>query len=165
LDYQIIEKPSFHVVGKAIRVSTKDGAQMKRIPEFWGECNRDGFLAGLTPQAAPQGVVVAGAVLGICMEFRKDLQEFTYMIAVEAAGEATPAGLVRKEIPAAAWAVFESVGAMPDAIQAVWGRIFSEFFPSTQYEHADGPELEVYPRGDVTSDTYQCAVWIPIVKK
>ena len=51
-------------------------------------------------------------------------------------------------IPSATWAVFESVGVMPDAIQNVWQQIYSEWFSSMGYEHAGGPELEVYPIGD-----------------
>jgi hypothetical protein len=63
------------------------------------------------------------------------------------------------------WAVFESVGPMPDAIQDVWRRIFSEWFPTNEYEHADGPELEVYEDGGMSSPDYKCWVWIPVVKK
>jgi len=54
-------------------------------------------------------------------------------------------------IPSSTWAIFESVGAMPDAIQDVWKRIFSEWFPTSNYEHDKGPELEVYPPGDPRS--------------
>lgn len=58
------------------------------------------------------------------------------------------------------------IGPMPDAIQKVWERIFAEWFPATGYEHAGGPELEVYPiDGEVTAEDHHCEVWIPIVKK
>ncbi|KAB8138124.1 AraC family transcriptional regulator, partial [Gracilibacillus oryzae] len=54
---------------------------------------------------------------------------------------------------------------MPDAIQNVWKRIFSEWFPSTGYEHADAPELEVYYPGDPASADYRSEVWIPVIDK
>ena len=44
-------------------------------------------------------------------------------------------------------------------------QIFEEWFPSTGYEHAPAPELEVYLPGDVDSKDYRCQVWIPIVKE
>ena len=69
------------------------------------------------------------------------------------------------EISAQTWAVFESIGPMPDAIQKVWGRICSEWFPATSFEHADAPDLEVYPAGDAGSEDYRCEVWVPIIKK
>jgi AraC family transcriptional regulator len=73
--------------------------------------------------------------------------------------------IVEKEIPASTWAVFESIGPMPGAIQKVWKRIFSEWFPATGYEHADAPELEVYLPGDPSDSNYKCEVWIPIINK
>ncbi len=54
---------------------------------------------------------------------------------------------------------------MPHAIQNIWSRIFEEWFPSVGFEHADAPELEVYPLGDLSSKDYKCEIWIPVVKK
>jgi AraC family transcriptional regulator len=68
-------------------------------------------------------------------------------------------------IPSHTWAIFESTGPMPDAIQNVWKRIFSEWFPSSNYEHAKGPELELYPEGDTNSPDYYCEIWIPVIQK
>ncbi|MDB5084879.1 MAG: AraC family transcriptional regulator [Bacilli bacterium] len=48
---------------------------------------------------------------------------------------------------------------LPGAIQEVWGRIFQEWFPATGYQHAGGPELEVYPPGDTGSDDYRCEIY------
>jgi AraC family transcriptional regulator len=93
------------------------------------------------------------------------MQEFTYAIGAEKPGEAVPEGFEVFHIPAATWAVFESIGPMPDAIQTVTKQIFEEWFPSTGYEHAPAPELEVYLPGDVDSQDYRCQVWVPIVKE
>ena len=68
-------------------------------------------------------------------------------------------------IPAATWAVFESVGSMPKAIQDVTDHIYQEWFPSTRYEQAAAPELEVYFEGNPGSPDYHCQVWVPIAKK
>jgi len=46
------------------------------------------------------------------MDFEPNYEAFTYMIAVENNGE-TPANFSPAEIPAARWAVFESIGPMP----------------------------------------------------
>jgi len=67
-------------------------------------------------------------------------------------------------IAAGTWAVFASRGPMPGAIQEVWKRIYSEWFPSPGYEHADRPDLEVYPEGDSLSADYYCEVWLPVRK-
>jgi AraC family transcriptional regulator len=93
------------------------------------------------------------------------MEGFTYGIGVEKPDKAVPAGFDVIHIPAATWAVFESIGPMPKAIQDVTVRIFQEWFPSTGYEHDAKPELEVYLSGDTSSQDYRCQVWMPIIKK
>lgn len=44
-------------------------------------------------------------------------------------------------------------------------KIYQEWIPATGYEHAEAPELEVYPEGNTLSEDYRCEVWIPVVKK
>ncbi len=159
MDYRITEKKAFKVVGKGIRVSCKEGENFKRVPRFWEESGKDGTMERMSALAGPMGM------FGICMEFDPPQEEFTYMIAVERPKGTVPADFVEKEIPAASWAVFDSVGPMPGAIQEVWKRVFSEWLPATGYEHADAPELEVYPLGNTSAADYRCEVWVPIIKK
>jgi AraC family transcriptional regulator len=45
------------------------------------------------------------------------------------------------QIEASTWAVFESIGPFPETLQNVWGRIYSEWFPSSGYEADKGPEI------------------------
>ena len=84
------------------------------------------------------------------------------MIAVEKDEEQIPDGFVEFQIPNAKWATFKSIGSMPNAIKDVWQRIFSEWFPATDYQQDEKPQLEVYPVGDITASDYECEVWIPI---
>jgi len=165
MDYQIVDKPSFTVVGKALRVGTKDGENFRRIPQFWQECLGDGSHDQLVALAA-QGGSLRDVTLGMCMDFAADMSEFTYMIAAEESKDGgIPEGMVEKTVPATTWAVFEAVGPMPDAIQNVWSGIWSEFFPSSPYKHGDGPDVEVYPSGDPTQADYRTQVWVPVVLK
>lgn len=159
MDYKIIEKDHFTVLGKSIQVTTKDGENFRRIPKFWEDSYGDGTIKKLSSIGPYKDL------LGICMEMEHDKERFTYMIAVEESPGTKEHGFSKKDIPAATWAVFTSVGPMPHAIQNLWERIFHEWFPATGYEHAEGPELEVYPPGDPAADDYQCEVWVPIVKK
>ena len=69
------------------------------------------------------------------------------------------------EIPPQTWAVFEITGPMPQSMAEVWGRIFSEWFPTSNYEHAKAPEIEWYDNGDMQAEGYKSAIWIPVVKK
>jgi len=68
------------------------------------------------------------------------------------------------EVPKATWAVFTSIGKIPDAIQKVWQDIFNDFFINSEYIHAGLPELEVYLAGDTSSEDYKCEIWIPVLE-
>ncbi len=164
MNYKIVEMPEFKVVGKGKQVSTQDGENNKIIPAFWWECFQNGFSAQLEKLADKRGVT-GKSKLGICMESTEDLSVFTYLIGVEYVDGSIPEGFREVKIPAATWAVFESVGPMPDAIQNLNQRIYGEWFPSTGYERAGGLDMEVYPEGDADDDQYRCEIWIPVMKR
>ena len=159
MNYKIIDKEAFKVVGKAIPVSTVNGENYRTITQFWEESNKNGLCNRLYNFAGELGM------LGICTDFNHDQEEFTYLIAVEKPQGSSLENFEVREIPAQTWAIFESIGPMPTAIQDVWKRIFSEWFPATGYEHANGPELEVYLPGNPADENYRCEVWIPIIKQ
>ncbi len=160
MNYRIVEKEAFRVVGKGIRTATIDGQNHRDIPAFWDESNRNGFTEKLVNDCGSMGL------LGVCMEFDKQQEELTYFICAERSNQAVPSDWEEKEIPASTWAVFQAIGPVPHAIEKIWDRIFSEWFPSTGYEHVDAPEIEAYPpNGDVTAEDHCCEIWIPIVKK
>lgn len=157
MNYRIVKKESFKIIGRSIRVSTVDGENYKTIPEFWQEINNNGYCERLSNYMGELGI------LGVCMDYDPETEKMTYMAAVEKpVNRKLELEVEEKEIPAATWAVFEAVGKMPDAIQKVWKRIYSEWFPSTGYEHAGGPELEVYLPGNPDSEDYKSEIWIPI---
>jgi len=49
--------------------------------------------------------------------------------------------------------------------QNVWGRIYSEWFPSSNYEQINGPEILWNESKDITSPTFKSEIWIPVQKK
>lgn len=159
MNYKIIEKESFKVLGKSIRVSTEDNENFKTIPKFWQESHKNGFCNSLMGKAGTLGI------LGVCMDMDEEDSKFTYMIAVEENQEIEGENLDLIDIPSQSWAVFECIGPMPDAMQTVWKKIFNEWFPSTGYKHADAPELEVYYPGNPNDENYKSEIWIPVVKE
>lgn len=155
LNYKLIEKEAFTVIGKKKHVTCKNGENFTIVPEFCHQCSIDGTCAALEKL-----VVDEMGVMGICANFKDE--EFDYFEAVTHKGGEVPGEFELLEIPNLTWAVFEAVGPIPGAIQDVWKRIFSEWFPTSEYEHADGPELEVYEKGDMNKPDYKSYVWIPV---
>jgi AraC family transcriptional regulator len=141
MDYRIMEKEAFTVVGKSFQTTFEDGEQTRQIPRFWEESHRDGTTAKLGSIGTDENL------LGICLDMQPGKEDLTYMIASQTDLTSHEEGFSSRTIPASTWAIFTSVGPMPGAIQSVIGRIFQEWFPATGYEHAGAPELEVYPPG------------------
>lgn len=107
------------------------------------------------------GAVTGSVMLGICIGDEKQV-DFSYGIGVELLKGASSGSFEKMEIPAATWAVFDCI--LP-TLQDVTKRIFSEWFPSTGYEHDRKPELEIYFPEDERTKVMRCQIWIPIIKK
>jgi AraC family transcriptional regulator len=156
MDYQIVTRDAFTVTGKVLATSTAEGENLRQIPAFWQQCNTDGTSHRLVELGGGQH-----DLLGICADMAPDGESLSYWIAVEA-DRPDEAGLSTRVIPAATWAVFTVIGPMPDTIQVAWQRIFQEWFPSTGYEHAGGPEFELYLPGDPAAADYRSEIWVPV---
>ncbi|KGE18528.1 AraC family transcriptional regulator [Paenibacillus wynnii] len=158
MDYKVIEKGTFTVIGKSWEVTCRDGENSRRIPQIWQEVNADGTSDKIMEIGGKEDI------LGICIQMEPANENFYYWIAAESGSDNDPQGFESTVIPAATWAVFTSTGPMPHAIQNVWKRIYEEWFPATGYEHTGGPDFELYPPGDPGADDYRCEVWIPVKK-
>lgn len=160
MDYKIVEKDVFTVVGKSIRTTTIGGENNRKIAAFWDESKQNGFTGELAKNCGSLGLI------GISMDFDKQQENLTYLIGAEKNIEQTPFDWEERQIPSATWAVFPVYGAMPDAMPRAWERIFFEWFPATRYEHTGGPEMEVYVSdADPSLEDYYSEIWIPIKKK
>ncbi|MFE8698863.1 effector binding domain-containing protein [Cytobacillus sp. FJAT-53684] len=157
--YKIVERDSFKVAGIKKEFSLKNEENLKGIPKMWDEVNGDGTVDKI---ARLNNGEIKG-ILGVCVDKRltHSEQSIDYWVAAEYKGEA-PDSFLTLEIPASKWGVFEVHGPMPDAMQKAWKQIFSEWFPSNQYEPAGTPELEVYSDEDPSSADLYSEIWIPL---
>ncbi|TFJ89344.1 GyrI-like domain-containing protein, partial [Lentibacillus salicampi] len=76
-----------------------------------------------------------------------------------------PNNFTQLDVPALTWAVFESVGPFPETLQDIWGRIYAEWFPSSNYEQVEGPEILWNENKDTSSPEFKSEIWIPITEK
>lgn len=157
MNYRIENKDGFTVVGIKERMVTVNGNEnFDCITEMW---------AGLTEEQAGQILSLSnGKIEGLIgVSANNNGVEFDYYIAATT-DIRSDSSMSILEIPASTWAIFECVGALPNSITDVWKRIFTEWFPSSGYENADSPCLEIYSDGDTTSNEYKCEIWLPITK-
>lgn len=159
MKYNVVERDHFQVVGVKREFSIVNGENLANIPRFWEEVNSDGTSERL---ARLNNGTIKG-LLGVCAAAGnlESKQAMDYWIAVDYDGD-TPEGMATLEIPASKWVVFEVHGPMPKAMQTAWKEIYSEWFPTSGYEHAGIPELEVYSEGDPFRTDYYSEIWIPV---
>ena len=161
MNYRIVEKERFAIVGLMKRVPLIYEGVNPYIAAMWSELDEEliATLKGLS-NVEPAGLISASTNFS---EGRQDGGELDHYIGV-ATTNAQPAGLARLEVPPLTWVVFESVGPFPETVQNIWGRIYSEWFPSSGYESVPGPEILWNEGKDIDSPTYRSEIWIPVKK-
>lgn len=161
MDYKIIDKSAFKVIEKVERQNISDSQHLNTIPGFWERSHQDGTIEKLLSITSDRSYI-----FGICYGGNlTDEKSFDYGIGVMYDDSCQiPEGFRVNEIPARTWVVFETHGAMPDAIQKLWHNICAEFFPTSDYQPTYEMDVEVYTYGDMTSPDYRSEIWVPVVK-
>ena len=155
MNYKILKKESMHIIGFKKWFSTENDSQLKEIPKMWDSVTEE-MKARITALSNNAGVV------GLCADMYDG--GFDYWIGCMSDKEC-PEDLEEITIPASTWAVFEIIGSMrplPNAMQDIWKRIYSEWLPNSVYQHAMLPEIEYYSSGDMMADDYKSEIWIPV---
>lgn len=158
MDYKIVKKDEFAVLGVSKKFMYENAKQ--EVPAFWQE-----------HYACGNGKHVCG-MFGINVDEQMGNEEFEYLIAdIYDPVKDIPEGFVTRTIPAFTWAVFPCRGAMPDSLQDVNTKIFSEWLPALkEYEFAAGYCIEMYdlpdnyPKG-TQDENYYTEIWIPVKTK
>lgn len=158
MNYKIEKKDAFRIVGAKKHLELNIEENFKQVPQFWGEVFQSGTFIEISKLSNQDPIGVLG--VSTCMNGK----DFDYYIA-SATDKPIPHNMQEYIIPASTWAKFECIGPMPNAIQELQRRIITEWLPTSGYEYADAPDIEVYPEGDINSPDYKCEVWLPIIKK
>jgi len=158
IEPKIVEKAEFIVMGPAIKCTTEDDENVKRIPLFWEDAMEKEMLERIP------NVVDEQTCYGICLDFESP--NFTYMIAREVDSlEGVPDDMIGRVIPAGTYAVFTAKGPITKAVQDATRYIYSTWLPKSGYEHAMTADLEVYDERRMSDDDRsEVDVCIPIVK-
>ncbi|AFI27099.1 AraC family transcriptional regulator [Bacillus sp. JS] len=163
MNYRIEEKEAFRIVGITKRVPIIFKGIHPEIAAMWERLDEEAIseLKAIS-NVAPLGLISASTNFSEGRAEEKG--ELDHYIGA-ATTKQCPNHLSQLEVPASTWAVFEAIGSFPDTLQEVWGRIYSEWFPSSNYEQIEGPEILWNEHKDVTSPSFKSEIWIPIAKK
>ena len=162
MKYRMVEKGAFGLVGIMKRVPLIYEGVNPAIASMWQSLD-EGTINTLKALSNVEPVGLLSASTNFS-EGRLDGGELDHYIGVATTKE-HPENLARLEVAASTWAVFESIGPFPETLQNIWGRIYAEWFPSSGYELAKGPEILWNENKDMSSPTYRSEIWIPVTKR
>ncbi|MFH8380361.1 GyrI-like domain-containing protein [Kitasatospora sp. NPDC018058] len=162
MEYRIVEKPDFRIVGRKARVPLIYLGVNPHIAEFIKGLGAETVerITALTGKD-PLGIV---SVTDYISPNREEGSELDYWHAVVAREDAVvPDDLEVLHVPAGTWAVFTNKGAFPQALQEMWGDVASQWFPSNPYESRPGPEVLRTRFVEGTGDA-EAELWIPVAR-
>lgn len=163
MNYRIVEKAPFRIAGIMKRVNIVFEGKNHEIAGMYQSLNEEliNRMKSLS-NVEPFGIISASTNFSEGrMEEKGKLDHY---IGVATDKNETD-GLAVLEVSSHTWAVFEAVGPFPETLQNVWGRIYSEWFPSSNYEIAEGPEILWNESKDTSKADYRSEIWIPVSMK
>ncbi|MFC0236726.1 AraC family transcriptional regulator [Fictibacillus phosphorivorans] len=162
MNYRIVEKEAFSIVGLKKRVPLVFEGVNPEIAAMWQSLTPE-LISELKKLSniKPSGLISASTNFS---ERTTENSELDHYIGAATTNEC-PESMSQLKVEASTWAVFEAVGPFPETLQNVWGRIYSEWFPSSSYEQTEGPEILWNADKDTTSPTFRSEIWVPVKKK
>lgn len=155
MNYRIEERPAFEMFGVVGEISAEHNAFVA-VPEFRQKCDDDGSVDEMNAllgrfhdtwlHAALYDFTDAGFKYMICYFLPKKLE--------------LPKKFTKLNVSALTWAVFTY--RFECSMEEFRRRIWSEWFPTSEYEQVEGPEFETY-YGQANNNF--CEVCVPVRKK
>lgn len=154
MNYRIETKDAFRIVGVSVSLYKDIEKNFTVIPPKWQEISMNGTLQRLIGMMDTPPMGVLG--VSTC----NDTESWKYYIAVSTSQAKDD--LEEYIVPTATWAIFSGTGTN-QSIQELEQRIITEWLPTSGYEYANAPDIEVYLNPDPQNVQYE--VWIPVSKK
>ena len=154
MNYRIEKRDTIRAVGKKILMKHTLEENFLITPNFWDQCTADGTIEKLVAMMNTDIYGLMG--VSVCNES----DDWEYYIAV---ATTKPAGEYEELIiPKSTWAVFYEENPVV-RIQELETKIVTEWLPTSGYEYADAPEIELYLNPDPEKTEYE--IWLPIERK
>lgn len=154
MNYRIETKSAFRIIGVSQPLHKEIENNFAIVPKMWQDAVVNGTIQKLaslidTPLKGLLGVSVCN-----------DEEQWKYFIAVSSTKKVDK--FEEYIIPETTWAIFSGSGTN-QTIQDLEQRIITEWLPTSGYEYANAPDIEVYLNPDPQNAKYE--VWIPVKKK
>ena len=154
MNYRMETKEAFRIIGVSAPLDKEIENNFMVVPKMWQEASVNGTIQKLEEMmdTPPMGLLGVSAC--------NNTEQWKYFIAVSSTK--TSDEFEEYTVPASTWAIFSGAGTN-QSIQELEQQIITEWLPTSGYEYANAPDLEVYLNPDPKNAKYE--VWIPVTKK
>jgi len=164
MEYKIVEKPAFNLVGVSKRVPMQfEGVNQEivKLAESITEEQRREMhaLQNMEPYEIVNASYDADA------NFLKEEGYLTHLIGVLTTENQVSNLLEKVPVQAHTWAVFPNEGPFPATLQQTMARICVEWLPASNYELVDAPRFSFTKMDEHRPDYAYSEVWIPVRRK
>ncbi len=154
MNYRIETKDEFRIIGISSPLQQDLEQNFAVVPQMWAKAAGDGAIEKLAAMMDRQPMGLLG--VSACNE----AEQWKYFIAVSSSK--SDDAFEEYTVPAGTWAIFPGEGTN-HSVQELEKRIVTEWLPTSGYEYANAPDIEVYLNADPQNAKYE--VWIPVCKK
>ena len=155
MDYRIEQRESFEMFGVYGMISKGMEQAFQEVPQFRLKCDEDGSVDLMNNLLGLFHDTLLHAAI-----YDHTETAFKYMICYNLPkGLEIPERFTKLSVPELTWVIFS----VPQCeFQNLWKRIYSEWFPTSDYEQVDGPGFEMYygMGGHGLGE-----IWLPVKKK
>ncbi|MGF9696497.1 AraC family transcriptional regulator [Paenibacillus sp. MABNR03] len=157
MNYRIEQRGSFEMFGVYGFINEDQKTAFSEVPQFRIKCDDDGSVDLMNDLLGRFDDTMLHAAL-----YDHTKESFKYMVCYHLPkGLEIPERFTKLSVPTLTWAIFPE----PQCdMQKLWERIYSEWFPTSEYEQVEGPSFEMYygmaRHGNVSGE-----IWIPVKKK
>lgn len=157
MNYRIEQRDAFDVFGVYTEVSVNQETAFDQVPLFFKRCDDDGTTDTINNLL---GRFDDNFTISALYDYSET--SFKYMLCnFLPKGLSIPPRFTKLSVPASTWVIFDA----PEfEMQSIWKRIFSEWFPTSEFEAIEGVQFEMY-YGLARHQNGFGEVWIPVKKK
>lgn len=162
MDYRIVEKGPFRIVGLKKRVALQYEGVNPEIAAMWASLTEADIVA-----LKQLSNIEPGGFISATLNFAEDRAEGSWVdhyIGV-ATNQSHAGNWQALDVPSSTWAVFTAIGKFPETLQNTWARIYTEWFAMSGYELNQGPEILWNENKDTSLPDFHSEIWIPVRKK
>lgn len=153
MEYRIEKKNAFRIVGIKQHTTMENGECYHSTPLLWRDLMENGRQNDILALQNEEPVGLLG-VSNYSPDF--STSEFDYYIAC-ASNKPVEDGMSEFIVPASTWAIFTCKEKNADAVQKLEQRIVMEWLPTSGYQFAKAPDIELY-----SEEVWE--VWVPVTK-